>query len=351
MPDTERIWTHTVDYRADRGHKGLINRGFWVEGLPRLIPLCRLFGHRPVVDGYDSKYGNDRTRWVACARCGVRPDPQGRLDPALWNIDDPFPGPFNGQPPAKLRREEIRETARTRRAPAASPPGPWPANPRGTLGGQLVVGGAHPGVAAEVKIGNMGSEHILEGHVHLGRLFWLSLHVEHFGRGIQRRLNPQGYESRCIGVSIHDGSLYWKLWGKRDSWSRSDPRWQQGSLTVDLRDIVLGPKRYAYENVDEPVTTTVRMPHGDDHTVTLQLQRQTFGRKHARKKLSWAVDWSCKGGIPTRNTDRGGIWGSGVKVSDQAAEAGSWPSQAAAAIAADMTDERVRRGFKVAADA
>ena len=52
----------------------------------------------------------------------------------------------------------------------------------------------------------------------------------------------------------------------------------RGSVRIDPRDVVLGERRYSYADVGDRVPAVVRMPHGDDHVVTLQLQRQTFGR-------------------------------------------------------------------------
>lgn len=305
----------------------LINRSFWLHGVPRVMPLCRLVGHKPIVDGTSTP-----ARWVCCDRCGVRRSPQGGLDPDRWNIGDRF-----------VDQDEygLRERA----------PGPWPATPKGEIGGQLVVGKSYSGISAEVKIGNAGSEHTLAAHLKVSPFGALYLHTEGFGTWLQRRLNPVGYESRVIGISIHHGRAHWDLWAKRDSWSRTDPKWQQGSFRIDPRDILLGPARNSYEDIGEKVTTVVRMPHGDDHQVELQLQRCTHGRKHGHKQLSWSVDWTSRQGIPVRFDDGwkgGNIYGSGVKVSDAAVQAESWPYAAAAAIAEQMMRDRVRYGFRPA---
>jgi hypothetical protein len=311
------IRTHTVDYSKDRGAGGWINRGFWVHGLPRLMPMCRLFGHRPVIDGYDSKYSDERARWVACDRCGLRTsDRRSDGAPAL---DSSYSGPTTWD-------EAV-----------------------GVFGGQLVLIGAHTGVSVEVKLGNMGSEHTLAGHVHLGKLGALYLHTEKFGTGLIRRFNRRSYESRVIGFNLSDGRFSGKVWAKRDSWSKTDPRWQQWSFQIDPRTILFGPKRYGYTDHGAPVEAVVRMPHGDDYPVKLQLQRQTFGRqKLKRKRLSWCVDWNTVGGgIPTKNTGRGRVSGSGVNVSDAAATDGGWEAEACVAIAAQMTKDRNRYGFEL----
>lgn len=316
----EPIRKFTVDYRKDRGSSGWVNRGFWVHNLPRLMPLCRLFGHRPVIDGYDSKCGDkDRPRWVVCDRCGLRTSDRPPLDTP----------PLNS-----------RYTGTTTWNDAI-----------GVVGGQLVVASKNGTVGVEVKIGNRGSEHTLAGSVQLGRIGQLFLHVEDFGTGLQRRFNGgPDYESRVTGFSIHDGRFHGRIWAKRDSWSKKDPKWQQWSFQTDPRTILFGRKRYSYTDHGAPVEAVVRMPHGDDYPVRLQLQRQAFGRqKLKRKRLSWCVDWNTiGGGIPTRNTDRGRISGSGVNVSDAAATDGGWEAEASAAIAAQITKDRNRYDFRYA---
>jgi hypothetical protein len=316
---------HTVDYTERDGNRARFDRGFWLD-LPRLMPLCRLLGHRPVVDGYGPiNPGLHAARWVVCDRCGVRPEPQGRLDPDLWSVGQRYAGPVRTEWPTD--RGDL--------------PGPWPAAPTGTLGGQLVLG--HRGdyaASLEVKIGNGGSEHVLAAQATLYPLGGLYLHTERHGTWLQRRLNPTGYESRLIGISVHSGQAYWRLWAKRNDRSRSDPRWQQGSFPVDLRTILFGPARYSYEDVGERVPGLLRLPHGDDHPVTLQLQRVAFGRTRLRRrKLSWSVDCDSPTGIPTRPGGRG-ITGVGVEVSDQAVRSGRWEAAALAALAVRITTER-----------
>lgn len=165
------MYGHTVDYRKDRAESGWINRGFWLHHTPRLMPLCRLFGHRVVVDGVDIKtYGRnrvqkvDRSRWACCDRCGIRL--QQPIDSDL-EIGQPYTDPI----PAPAMADDISGAT-------------------GVVGGQLVVWGAHDGFSAEVKVGNAGSEHTLAAHLHLSKLGALYLHTERHGTWLQRRLVP-----------------------------------------------------------------------------------------------------------------------------------------------------------------
>lgn len=350
----------TVNYRkrdgACRGQ--LVNLGFFLHGTPRLMLWCRLFGHKPVVDGTGEykqdrpggeRYGNP-TRWVVCDRCGVRGEPQGSLDPECWGVGDRYTGPWNpaqldqGTPAGRLA---LRDAKR-----GFYPPGPIPYHgegARGALGGQLVIGGGGwAGFGWEVKVGNCASEHTLAWHVGLGPLGALYLHTEDHGIWLQRRLNPEGYESRVTGQTLRAGCLSWRLWSKRDSGSRHgrnrEPWWRNGEISFRLRDNLFGPRRYSYTDVGEPIGRFVRMPEGEDYLVTLKLQRQTLGRKRwPRRRHSWNVDWNAAGrGIPTKGPLRGRVFGSGVKVSDAAVRAGTWPSEAVVAIAARMVRDRTR---------
>lgn len=342
---------HTVDYRAQEDAPPrwrLFDRGFWVRDIPRPLLLCRTLGHKPVVDGVgDGSNPGDVARWVACDRCGVRPHPQGNLDPAVWNVGDRYTGDWNENPAPKWVPKSLDDVRPDSDREREILPGPWPKNPTWTFNGQLILGSNIPGASVEVKVGNCGSEHVLAAHVRLHPLGALYLHTEKLGAWLQRRLNPVGYESRVIGLDIGLGAFSWKLWAKRDSWSRTDPRWQRGSIALNPMTKLFGERRYWYTDNGEPVTVTVRLPHGDDYTVKLQLQRCEFGRPKLRRRFhSWTVDWDCKGGIPTKPGDRGRVMGSGVDVSAASVREDTWPQEASAGIARQITQDRTRYGVR-----
>lgn len=339
----------SVNYRERDGERPgtLLNRGFFVSGLPRLIPLCRVLGHRAVVDGYNSRHSSDRARWVCCDRCGVRPDPQGQLDPDRWGLGDRYDGPLDGVRPPYPSNDEIKQRAEQGlplydREPV---PGPWPAKPTGEVGAQLIIGKSFPGWEAELKIGNAGSEHTLAAHLRLYPFGAIYLHTERFGTWLQRRLNPTGYQSRIISLGIQHGGIDWKLWAKRDEWSKTDPWWMSGTIKLDPRDRLFGRFRYDYEDIGDPVTVMVRMPHGDDHEARLKLQRRTAGRNR-RRFDAWTVDWSTRPGIPTK-PHGGEVLGSAVDVSARSVEGRTWPAEAAAAITSRMTADRTRYGYRL----
>lgn len=323
--------------------RALMHRSFHVNGLPRLIVLCRLFGHRPVVEGYGpTPPGTHAARWVACNRCGVRPYPQGDLDPSEWSVgqryDGPFVAPSTALDPATIKRagELVRTGERA--------PGPWPKTPTGDVSAEVVVGRTFGVFAISLKIGSGGSDNKVAVHLRVWPFGALYLSFGEFGAWWQRRLNPTGYESREIELSVGEWAIRWELWAQRNSGSRTDPWWMHGRISLDLVQLALGPKRYSYEDVDEPREVKVRMPHGDDHAVILQLQRQTLGRPRGRKKQSWTVDWGSAKGIPVRGADHG-VCGSAVPMSEQAAEEGNWPAVAAARIAERLTEDRRRYGY------
>jgi len=350
---------HSINYlRRDGRPKGhLVSVGFWVFNAPRPLLLCRLLGHKAVIDGVGDPSVERRrrgllSRWVCCDRCGERPEPQGYLNPfAPWHrIGLRYRGRFNGTLPDRDKTTRAHTELVAERQ--YSPPGPWPRKLTGELGGQLVIGGAVPSVGFGVKVGHGGSEETLACHLHLGKLGALYLHTERFGTWWQRRLNPVGYHSRVIEVEVDTERLRWRLWVRRDESSASTPKWMDGSVRINPFDLTLGPKRYAYENVGDPVTATVRLPHGDDHQVTLQLQRVLFGRKRWRKRQSWAADWDARPGIDTK-PHGGAIWGSGVKITDSSGRRDhadpyhehQWVLEACAAIAVQITGMRTRSGY------
>lgn len=344
--------TFTVNYRDDLPRKGmLLHRGYFAHDLPRLIPVCRLAGHRPVVDGHGTpgELRGHVARWVCCDRCGVRPEPQGRLDPERWSVGERYAGPWDEKPHSKAELVSLKEGGPAE-APTYSMPGPWPTKPTGELAAEVVIGRSFGGFGVSFTLGCAGSENTLSASVRVDPIGAIYVHTQRFGTWLQRRLNGAGYEDKQLELSGYSGSLHWKLWADDNGGSRKGvPRWRNGSVRVDPRDLLLGERRYGYTDVGDPVPSTVRMPHGDDHAVILQLQRQTYGRARGRKRLSWTVHWGVTGdGIPTEPGDRGRTLSSGVAVSDAAVKAGTWPHEAAAAIAARMTGDRTDPGYKPA---
>lgn len=322
----------SVDYRKQDGKKSgtLINRGFWLNDVPRPLLTCRLFGHRSVADGFGpASPGLHAARWICCDRCGERPDPQGALDPAAIDVGARYAGPFD---------------ARKEPTWMIQNPGSWPTKSTGTLGGQLIVGKSFSGWSIEFEVGDASSEHTLGAHLRLHPFGALYLHAERFGAWLQRRFNSTGYETRVIGIAIQFGGIDWKLWAKQNESSRDDPWWQHGTIKLDPRDRLFGRRHYAYESISGKVTATVRMPHGDDHTVEMQLQRCTFGRRR-RRFHSWRVDWECPAGIPTKPYG-GRVTASSVEVTQRAVDSDTWVAEASAGIAAQLTKDRTRYGMR-----
>lgn len=157
---------HTVDYRTQEDAPPrwrLFDRGFWINDIPRPLLLCRTLGHKPIVDGTGTpgEYRGHVARWVACDRCGVRPHPQGSLDPAAWSVGDCYTGEWDESPPpawVPKSLDDARPDGDWERARSYSLPGPWPKNPTWTFGGQGILGKNIPGASIEFKIGNSASE-------------------------------------------------------------------------------------------------------------------------------------------------------------------------------------------------
>jgi hypothetical protein len=322
----------TVDYRA-RGDKprGVLNRGIFINGIPRPLLTCRRFGHKAVIDGHGGPGEPGRAaRWVACDRCGERPEPQGRLDPALWEVGEPYPKP--GDP---------REAT-----PSETNPGPWPTSNTWDLSIQILIGASYPGFSAEAKVGNCGSENATAAHLRLGRAFAIYINTGELGRWWQRRLNPVGYESKVVKVAVDRSRVRWNLGMPRDSYNKAWPRWRYGSFRWRPLDVLFGERRYTHEKVGKPVTAELVMPHGDRHEVTLQLQRRTVARKRTRSRFDgWAVDWDARAGIPTKPHGRGTVHGSGVRLDAANPESSAWALQALDQIRDNVSAMRTRYDY------
>jgi hypothetical protein len=141
--ERERMFAHSTDYRdREGGRRGtLLDRGFWIHHLPRPLLSCRALGHRPVVDGTTgTRPGRPGYRWVACDRCGLRPESLVDLDAGRWNIGD--------------------------RYDQAVPPCMWP-RATGTLGGQVIIGKSFSGASIGIAVGSAGDDHPLAANVRL----------------------------------------------------------------------------------------------------------------------------------------------------------------------------------------
>lgn len=343
--------TFVVDYlkdpQGDRTAK-LLHKALKIYDTPRLILLCRLFGHKPVVDGTPpTRPGALGWRWVCCDRCGVRPEPQGSLDPEHWDIGDVYSGDWAA--PLPDGEPDRRRTLRALKG-QQHPPGPWPKHPAGALRAEIVLGRTFGGAGVELQIGCAGEEDTVSAHLLLHRLGALYLSAQSHGTWLQRRLNRRGYHNRVIEFGFAHNGFLWKLWTKSGEWSSDTPRWRDGSICLNPLEWCWGPVRHKYEDIGEPECITVRMPHGDDHEVTAVLQRVHSGRARSRRQRHWwSVQWESDEGIPVRDDDGwkgGSIYSAGVDISDEAVRNGHWPEAAAAAIAASMTYTRGRENYQ-----
>lgn len=341
----------TVDYSKDRpDSRVLMNRGLFLHGLPRLILLCRIKGHRPVVDGYDSKYGpieERRNRWVICGRCGIRPEPQGHLDPDHWQLGQAYTGEFSVRKP--VSPIVAKQLARKGLTPAdTGRPGGWPARPDSAVGAQVIIGRSGF-LSAGLKVGSISSEQCLAANLSLGPLGAVYVHTEDHGRFIQRLLNggkDLSSQSREIGISIWSGRVEWKLWATRDSSSRDDPWWMRGSIHIDPRHYILGSRTCVTEKLTAKTPATLTLQDGLSYLVRLRLERWTYGRRRGKKTERYEVTWDCQVGIPIRFDSSN--YGSSVTVSGNGRENGQWVQEAAAAIAANIDATRTRNNYEAA---
>lgn len=341
----------TVDYSKDRpDRRTLMNRGFFLHGLPRLILLCRLRGHRSVVDGYNSQYGRQeerRARWVICDRCGIRPEPQGTLDPDDWDLGQPYTGPFTANAPGPVPSAVIKEFARKGTLPPGTRlPGPWPANPTSAIGAQVIIGRSNF-ISAKVKVGSGSSEQCLAANLSLGPLGAIYVHTEDHGRFLQRRLNGGkllSTESRVTGIDLYRGRLTWKLWANRDTTSKTDPWWMHGSFAIDPRHYLLGKVTSRKVATTEKVPATVRMSDGDTYELTVYLEQWSIGRQRGRRRDHWTVDWDYKPGIPYRAGDS--YFSGNHPIQHVTADMPNWPDLAAQSVADFFNRDRARHDYQ-----
>lgn len=121
------------------------------------------------------------------------------------------------------------------------------------------------------------------------------------------------------------------------------------TLTERLADRMFGPIRYTYTPVPGGSTIrTLRLPEAD-YLVSLNLQAVARGRDRGiKQRRPYVVDWRVYSqvGIPTAGPLRERVFGAGVGVSDRSVQAGTWPSEATAAIALQIARWRTGNGWE-----
>jgi hypothetical protein len=65
---------------------------------------------------------------------------------------------------------------------------------------------------------------------------------------------------REVGISVHDGCVWWKLGVDPNTWSSEDPVWMQGSWSYV--DALFGKARVERKDIGKPERVTIPMPEG-----------------------------------------------------------------------------------------
>lgn len=303
------MYRFTIDENKDKKYI-YYKRHFW-HHTPRLVAMCRVFGHKPTV----GRAGAHPT-WFECARCGTRPVDQYDL--------------FSG----------------------------W-SKPEGGFSLEVPVWspGKKTNWAFNFRVGGDSSERTFKGHVDLGfiAIYW---GLEGYGEGLRRRLIKRGdYETRVFQLAWHDGTLWSAIWEKSGHWSRSDPWWMSNNFNP--KDFFLGRQKHSSEVLEEK-RTTVPMPEGS-YPATVKLERATWKRpRWPRPFIRYSTDIKPDHFIPVpgkgeNSWDCGddGVWSQSGPCSGPDS---AWASKAVAGLVEAALRDRERyagpnwkpaEGFKV----
>jgi hypothetical protein len=212
-------------------------------------------------------------------------------------------------------------------------------------------------------IGNEGSETPWDGHILLfgTGFFWGHSAFRKLAAWLTR-CNGYKWDTRDWSLRISDGQLWYengqhddmcerkKIQRRGNKKKRKRVTWRRGRVTLSIPELLWGPKRYTYEDVDSYVTT-IKMPEGD-YAVVLRLQKVRFGRTKVAKhkhEQSWTIEVDAPKGIPTHYDHSGGYkgdrtYGFGVHFDYPRSE--GWQQDAEAAVTAWVYKERARTGFR-----
>lgn len=279
-------WHVINERKTDRGQMGyLFYRRWFFYGVPTLTGLlCRLFGHRPVVDGYDSTYGAGSARWVQCGRCLRRPQWQGKL-PLDLKLGARYRGPWNPDDTSQT----LHDAARALSGPGI---GGWvkpqiPDLPNGPWGGH---GHEEAGKTAELDIclrrkrGWTRYDLALRTRDSGGWTVWLTLgplflalKVPWFAR-LSEYLTRGSWEKREFQIGIDGWTLRLTVWGFDGHSASAWPWWKRG-VHVNLKDKLLGRAVHNSSEVEQ-AEVIVPMPEGS-YAATAVLELSTWKRKRS----------------------------------------------------------------------
>lgn len=323
-------WVHD----QDEGRQGwLAHYRIGVHGIPRAF-TCRLFGHRPVVDGYGNigdtwpgGHPRDVKRWVACGRCDERPAWQGDLPPALFpklgasyegEWVTPLEAELRGRQVAEARDRYYREQRRARddgseNVPYVEPPNfdlmpAWPSTswsprmaeqqgPRGAVNLTVCAWARKwsgwPGIGFEVSLGD--GETPIDAHVHLAKLGAVYLGLERYGAALAARLYGRNMpETRRWGVELSGLERSWSFQWKIAATEANRRTWRYGY--IDLTDKLLGKVTVNDHAVDSK-RVTVPLPEGG-YPATVELRRVTRRRPRTRMTTLYRYDITPDVAIP-----------------------------------------------------
>jgi hypothetical protein len=114
--------------------------------------------------------------------------------------------------------------------------------------------------------------------------FWLHL------SGLLPTWKPDDtYAGRKLGISAHDGSIFWEVWKDPHSWSREDG-WRNSSWS--WRDFLQGKPVYESEVLRVHENIPVPMPEAS-YPCRIEMRRDTWKRKRAPFGIGNRVVFRC----------------------------------------------------------
>lgn len=151
------------------------------------------------------------------------------------------------------------------------------------------------GVGAQLKWGTNGSDTTPDISVHLGRLADIWVQFSHvIPYSWLERHRPDGsvdYDSRVFSLNIGTDRFRWECWARDGHWSRSDPKWMQGS--IDYRTVLFGREEHTCTIVDEG-TCVIPLPEANypaTYKIEHRVNRRTRPLGRLRDTLLGAREW------------------------------------------------------------
>jgi hypothetical protein len=123
---------------------------------------------------------------------------------------------------------------------------------------------------------------------------WFGANIEKLSKLIDKHISKGDWYAKNTEISIHDGSIWWRLFVRSGYWNKNIPRWRHGNFNVI--DFILGENKYTNRVLKEE-KIDIPMPEGN-YPATIKMEMATWKRPRWFAKRLKRADIEMEKPIP-----------------------------------------------------